>query len=1221
MQFHKASIVLLTFSFVFGLVYNILHSSESEFNKSCKDAQKTYTSFQLRFEELSQDSLVLNKAIAKDLDLTEIEALNSENFYFYIYEEGNLLFWNNSKLLPDIAWGNDLEEEALMVQKNGYYLSLFKDYGKYKLVAMLLLKSNYPIVNKYLSNSFPSPFHFDDNVLIQTESEEEGFALRNLKNESVCQLIFQEDPSYQASTSSLFFGFISLLSYWILIFFLLRFLVANYSMVLSFLVLLVSAILFKEIMLLFDFEFKKSILFSPELYASQLLGNSLGQLFTNAFIAFVIASFSWYTYYREKWNFKKITFLFFSFLVLGTFILFNTTIKSLVLDSVISFEMNNFTLISIYTLLGLVIIFLLSYSLILVYYLALKALLKFYPTKVLLFIFGFFLVSCISLFLLDYGIVSLLSSFASSLILLLIWFHLKNKLEYTKSNLSLPLLVACSFLIASGLIRYNTISEDYKKSIIANQLGENRDLITEYRFEDIEKDIQKDPFFKKFFISPLVTNRELQQRLSYLYFGGYMSKYNVNGYAFNLDGLPIKTSEESNLAYYYDLINKKGEDSFSDWLFLIPQNDGTSIYLSILPIENDGHISGTLVLELSLKTYHKENLYPELLIEQKSSPIAKYRSIKDYEYAIYKNNYLVSQAGEFPFPYQFALQDDRQKYPKIRVENNYRLNYFQTDDDTKIIITSGPSSYLVPISTFSYIFVLLGTFSLLAFVVFYSLNWSFQFIPRSLPSFTYKNKINAAIIAITIISFFTIGIVSLGYFSELYKSNNTDILIKKQQSVLSSIEYLFQKQALPIEENLPNNFTTEIASLSQIHAIDINIFNANGQLLSSSQPGIFGNGLVSKKIDPLALYYLQEENKERYIQKENIGSLNYESIYVPIRFKGGESVAYLNLPYFAQEETLRSELSKLMVALVNVYVLVLIVSIFLAILISNSLTRPLAKISKKFSLINLNANNEEIEWKSNDEIGNLVKEYNKMIRQIEESAQAMAKAERESAWREMARQIAHEIKNPLTPMKLGIQHLQRAIKEDPERVNELAERVSKTMVEQIDNLSEIASAFSSFAKMPLATKEDTDLLELIKNVIELFNQNEASRISLKSKLESALVLADKNQLISVFNNLIKNAQQACEDIAHGQVEIELSEEGDSFLIQVIDNGVGISEEQKSKVFVPNFTTKSSGTGLGLAISKQIIENHSGKIWFESKENQGTKFFVLLSKKREQKQDV
>jgi nitrogen fixation/metabolism regulation signal transduction histidine kinase len=233
-----------------------------------------------------------------------------------------------------------------------------------------------------------------------------------------------------------------------------------------------------------------------------------------------------------------------------------------------------------------------------------------------------------------------------------------------------------------------------------------------------------------------------------------------------------------------------------------------------------------------------------------------------------------------------------------------------------------------------------------------------------------------------------------------------------------------------------------------------------------------------------------------------------------------------------------------------------------------------------------------------------------MIVELQKGAEKLAKNEREGAWREMARQIAHEIKNPLTPMKLSIQHLQRAVKERPDSAKDLTERVASTLIEQIDNLSEIATAFSSFAKMPKPEREKISLTPILDSVVDLFNTENITFIK-KYETEAIEIFADKNQMVSVFNNLLKNAVQATETKNDRNITIEIKKERPFAIISIIDNGVGIPKEMMDKIFTPNFTTKSSGTGLGLAISKQMIENSEGEIWFTSKESLGTTFYIKL----------
>lgn len=766
--------------------------------------------------------------------------------------------------------------------------------------------------------------------------------------------------------------------------------------------------------------------------------------------------------------------------------------------------------------------------------------------------------------------------------------------------------------ITSVLTIYNQQNESNLKEIAANQLAESRDLITEYQFQEVQQAIKEDPFFRKFFVSPFVSQTELDQRLNYLYFSGHFSKYNLRSFAFNLEGKTLKTNSTILLNDFYEKVNQ-ADSTFSESLYLLPQENGKSEYISIIPIENNGVVSGTLVLELSLKTYTKENLYPELLIEQKRSPITQLSPSKDYEYAIYRQGRLVNQSGEYPYPIDFQSLITSDEIPQYMDREDFHLSFFKIDKETIVIINESKATLLQVISTFSYIFFYLTTLGFIFIVSIYLLNRQLRLIPLQPIRLTFKNKINISVALITFASFIAIALITVYHFRDLSRVNNTEKLINKQQNILSNLEYTIA--SITDHSNIlnPVNLATELATLAEQQSIDINLFSLDGSLLLSSQAGVFGNGLVSRKIDPLAIYHLKKLKEERYIQEEAIGDLLYQSAYVPVRLKSGEAIAFLNLPYFAQQETIRDELSKLMVALLNVYVFLLIISILLAFIISNSITQPLAKISNQMALIEFGSRNERIAWESSDEIGALVDEYNKMILQIEESAIALAQSERESAWREMARQIAHEIKNPLTPMKLSIQHLQRAIKNDPERVPELAERVSKTMVEQIDNLSEIATAFSSFAKMPKANKDQVNLLQLIQNIVALFNQNEDHPVKLTTKLTEAWVFADKNQLVSVLNNLVKNAQQATEDISNGQIEISIAEKNENYILAVKDNGIGIAQSMRNKVFVPNFTTKSSGMGLGLAISKQIVENSQGKIWFESEENKGSTFFVTFPK--------
>jgi len=268
-------------------------------------------------------------------------------------------------------------------------------------------------------------------------------------------------------------------------------------------------------------------------------------------------------------------------------------------------------------------------------------------------------------------------------------------------------------------------------------------------------------------------------------------------------------------------------------------------------------------------------------------------------------------------------------------------------------------------------------------------------------------------------------------------------------------------------------------------------------------------------------------------------------------------------------------------------------------------------IQEKLSNIRLGRKNELIEYRQQDEIGELVKEYNRMVDELAVSAEKLARSERESAWREMAKQVAHEIKNPLTPMKLSIQHLQKAWEEKSPQLPEIFQRIAKTLVEQIDTLSTIATEFSHFAQMPRAKKENIDLNEVLKSTIDLFKELPGISIIFSEDEKKKFVFADKEQLIRLFSNLLKNASQAIPSEKPGVILVSIRSDANNFIISIKDNGTGISNPQLDKIFTPNFTTKSGGMGLGLSIAKSIVESSGGSVWFETATGEGTTFFISL----------
>jgi signal transduction histidine kinase len=431
----------------------------------------------------------------------------------------------------------------------------------------------------------------------------------------------------------------------------------------------------------------------------------------------------------------------------------------------------------------------------------------------------------------------------------------------------------------------------------------------------------------------------------------------------------------------------------------------------------------------------------------------------------------------------------------------------------------------------------------------------------------------------------------------------------------SIIQYLDQQNGLstPGQFNRLTNtdtFKYFITNLSNAQKIDINVFSASGVLNVTSQDNIYDRALLARIMREDAYYLLSVKRNTLLTQDENIGRLSYLSCYMPIRDEEGNTMGYLNIPYYSSQKELSYQISNILVALINLYAFIFLLSGLLTVFITRWITRSFNVVIQRFEKLNL-SKNELIEWPYNDEIGVLVEEYNKMVKKVEENAMLMAQNERESAWREMAQQVAHEIKNPLTPMKLNIQYLQQALRNKLPNIEELTVKVSESMIEQIDNLSYIASEFSNFAKIPEARPEYIDVNILIAASAELYLNDTSVKVVIDKEPEALIVYADRSQLLRVFTNLLQNAVQSIPEDREGNIVVKAKKENNHVVVSFADNGSGIDSGIIEKIFQPNFTTKSSGTGLGLAMTKKIIEFWKGEIWFETEMGSGTIFYIRL----------
>ncbi|MEC4003443.1 ATP-binding protein [Flavobacterium sp. SUN052] len=471
-------------------------------------------------------------------------------------------------------------------------------------------------------------------------------------------------------------------------------------------------------------------------------------------------------------------------------------------------------------------------------------------------------------------------------------------------------------------------------------------------------------------------------------------------------------------------------------------------------------------------------------------------------------------------------------------------------------------------------------------------------------------RIFLSMIVLILIASILMASISAIQFKNEARRYHQERLDRKEDAVKEHINYILSNTTYPLtEKNLPLIFKDKIHELSDIHNVEINIYSLNGNLLKSSKAS-FSVDNVSPPIPKFVIKLVQSSIEKRYVDIKNVDGVKIRSSFSQIKDDKFKPLGILNLPYVEDDSFYENEIQDFLVRLSQVYFFMLIIAFALAYFLSSYITKSLKTISDKINETSLDQKNEKIVIEANSrEINSLIKAYNAMVDKLEESATMLAQSEREQAWREMAKQVAHEIKNPLTPMRLTVQSFQRKFDpEDPDLKQKLND-YTKTLIQQIDTMSSVASAFSNFASMPAQQNETLNVVEVVEFSMDIFNEE---YLRFESDEEEIVTIMDRTQLIRIITNLVKNAIQAIpEEQDYKSIVVAVKRVNNFVNITVKDNGIGIELENTERIFEPKFTTKNSGMGLGLGIIKNIIENYKGTIIFETEYRKGTTFIVSL----------
>lgn len=1216
----KSNTIWLFLALLFWAVtYCIFHFQPnlSDAKHAAERINKDLEKKQNIFQQIQKDTSLFQHMFNNTLTVEEVALLTKLPFYIYAFRNEELIFWNTNSVIG-VCNQSDTEGSSLF-ENNGIYFRQCKQQNWFKkgdkLVLLFPIIYHYPFENAYLKSYVVGNQNISKDIVIKQDSIQGSYALKDASNKAfgfVHPSKFVTEK--KATTLCLLMMSIAILCTIVWLHQISIWLSRIRGTTFTVLLLLTICGLYKIATHFYGFPFglNEFDFFSPKIYASSIWLSSIGD------VVIFLLFFFWILYFLVNKKDKKNTIsksaiptLIFNGILFQIAVLIPVfLVKSLVLDSEISFDLSNFYDINVYTILGLLIVLLIVTNTIISIFFIYGALNTIFQQKIHKYLWLLF-------FSLVVGFIAQFSTIVLCTIAWILLLYLLIDKKRLSISLKSSLIFWTAFVTLSCTIlihHFYEQKEESNRKAFAEQVVNQRDYMMEYLFDEMAHNIQFDEWLVRYIEMPEQQNIALiDDYLAYDYFSGTLNQFDAQYFLFDINGYPLNNVDEVNLSKW----QKEASESFPVNEYLYYKENENRIYTAIIPIWNQAKKQiGYLVISLSKKSGKNDVLYPELL---QPGNIATIENERKFSYAIYENGKLKRHNSSIIFPDYLPQVDSNKNEVLI---DDLRLHLYKQTENLVIAIKENSSEFYESFTLFSY---LLGLSFLCVFVltsIYFIHQLLFKSKSNSPSNLNLQSRIQIAMLGIVVVSFLIIGSFTVLFFSYQFQSNNREQLKRSISKIQEEIQFYFKTRDIELTNfsfdkmTESTEFKELMNQLSQEQSQDINIFNAYGSLNATSQEGIFNKSILTRIMMPKPYFHFTHQTQNSLlINQEQIGNLNYLSAYLPFKNESGETVGYINIPFFAASKDLNLQISNVLIALINIYAVIFLMATFLALFISKWLTKNLQIIINRFQKFKLQQN-ELLEWPYEDEIGLLVKAYNNMVLKVESQASLLAKNEREGAWRGMAQQVAHEIKNPLTPMKLNIQYLQKAIKSNHPNIINLTEQVSHSMLEQIENLTQIASAFSDFAKLPEVFPEDIEVGSLLQSIYDLYTNNNQVEIIFTPTEQTNFVVSDKNQLYRVFTNLIKNAIEALSSkIDNPTIHIDIKIENETVIISVSDNGSGMNEATAQKIFDPYFTTKGSGSGLGLAMTKRILNYWNGDIWFETKLDIGTTFYVRLPIKK------
>jgi two-component system, NtrC family, nitrogen regulation sensor histidine kinase NtrY len=1170
--------------------------------------------------------------VSQSKDTTFSHLKTSTIHPYFIFKNGRLIFWSDSRFVPDYQLVEGTYNVKIVASVEGKFISnrrvVIASPDNFEVFSIVELYRQYESENDNLKTGFnptifiSDPAQIDNSPAVAThlnmyaETKEFLFSVKPPKADTLQNQSIPDNIILLGLLTMLFLVAYLLAIIW--------FLNKTHRFGRAFLILLGYFLLLRAVMLYYNipFIFYEFDLFNKKFYDSSFLAPSLGDLILNLLIIIILLVYLVNYYYKMKRYFwlmhlpdaaKKVISV---CLILVSCMVFQGFLNQLIniyeksnyqLDFSLSIDFINKSL----KFSSLIVFILMS----IVYFLSIHFLtfvvIKLNRNKSIwsFFVLGIGLAIWLLLsYIFDFS-APMLIVLHGIYIAVLLFNHFPRFLYTFRYQTSMYLFSGALLTAAVGT--YVVYNQDLRKDFIQKQafgkkfLSEN-DEIGEFKLSKANVDIAKDSMIKVLIKSALLPREQVQNYIRQNLLDSHFDYYDTQVSAFDINGKSLDnvTDAQSFQAFEQQYKVEKYQTSYSNIFFV---NDATNAYqkqyIDFIPLlDKNNKALGYVVLDLR----KRNDANRDAGLTEVTATGEQQLEAGNYGYAVYENGKIVKTGGK-SYNYErkmpLSLVEGVQISDEGIIDNGFSHVAIANKNGRKIVVSSEKISLATIYSHFSFLFLIL-VITIIVVILIYAIRYGFSKLNVNLATKIQIYLNVAFLLPLILVVGITLSIIG------------TKLSESQEQSYISQTENagfsLMPAVDRYVQGKMSKQFLTDTLKSITANAKNyVSVFDVNGNLITANKLLGYETGAVSTYMNPEAYIRIVEEKEHKAIIPETIGNLKYMGSYIGMNSNDGRLAGIVNIPFYDSNAAYEKEVSAVIGSLLNTFTTIFLGLLLLSYFASNVLTVPLRLITNKLRKIDLSKPNEPLTWRSDDEIGVLIKAYNDMLVKLEESKIALADTTKQSAWQQMAKQVVHEIKNPLTPMKLSLQLLQHKISRGATIDTSQIKDQIESLTGQIDNLSYIANSFSDFARLPIPKREIFDFIYEVNNVANLFMGDKKINLSKDVPQKPVMVYGDRQLTGNIINNLLVNAIQSVPPQRKPTIKIYVEIGIEAVTFSVTDNGTGVLKEHHSKIFMLDFSTKAEGTGVGLALAKWVVDNSKGSIWFDTEMEVGSTFYFTL----------